>query len=219
LTAESPALIDHALPHMLDQYEFTVRGDKELIDNAECVVIEAADKHTIWLDPRLGYAVRKRDLFQDGLHTLTFACRDFIQLDDGLWLPRHIDWFDIGSEVAGDGAPRVRMLRTSMDVNRIELNRPEHEALFEADFAPGTVVMNMDVAESDGKTNADRKPGDTIPTVAYNQPADEADLDEVISIAKTGSPPAGRSSRWVTYFILANLILIFAIVLLILRRR
>lgn len=205
------------IPEVFKTAAFAVAPQPETVDGAACVVVAAAGAQKLWLDPSKGFAVRKRELYQDGEHTFTILCQEHEQVAPGVWLPRLVTWLSIGPKSAPEDLRGKPMLQTDARVRRLEVNRTEHDALFQVKVPPGSPVLDETLTGLD-PTQVSMKGGNQSPTLSYVQPVNEADLESVISKAKAASDGAaaeGRRSR----FLVINLILIGLVVTAVLGRK
>ncbi len=128
----------------------------------------------VWLDPKLGYAVRKREtLYSPGVPAEIRRCMDFEEGPPGFWLPRTIWWERCGPPKAPApyaGKPLARYVYTvsSLTVNDVP------DALFELKIEPGWQVVDTSrLPPIDGVAQP----------IHYTMPADESDVEEVIATA------------------------------------
>jgi hypothetical protein len=68
--------------------DYKVRAQLEEIDGAKCHVVERPGHDVLWIDPKCGFQVRRRTLFQQSGQTLSeFRATDFRERVPGVWLP------------------------------------------------------------------------------------------------------------------------------------
>lgn len=147
---------------LADQPEWTTTADSESIDGFSCVVIQNEEKDKIWLDPKLGYACRRREMKDDlGRPVREWQHSDFKEFVPGLWLPKkqtHIFFFTADSPKLV-GTPRLR-----------EKNR-----LVKASFALlQDTLFDVPIPEENGIVI------DTIRDVTYELHPHEMSNDELI---------------------------------------
>jgi hypothetical protein len=183
------------IPEMFKTGTFVVAQQKENVDGADCVVVAAEGRQKLWLDPQKGYVVRKRELYnKDGEHTFTIHCREFESVTPDLWLPRHVTWLTIGPKTAPEEYRGKPLLQTDVQVRRLEVNQPAHDALFEFKVPPGTQVVDETITGED-TSKLTFEAGQESPTISYIQPVNDADLESVIAEAKARheqKEPVGR---------------------------
>jgi hypothetical protein len=133
---------DYWIPDALERNhdKYRVLPNRETWDGAECLVLEWAGRDRLWIDPALGYAIRRREFRRtDGVMRDRVFFRDFQIVSDELWLPRLIereqycskeDPRSLQNQVSG-----VRTLRVqSLEIVTV----PEHD--FIVDVPPGVHV-------------------------------------------------------------------------------
>jgi hypothetical protein len=70
---------------------YRLLAQREAVDGADCVVLDWPGRDRIWLDPALGYAIRKREFqWTSGTMRDRLVSRDFQVVAENLWLPRAI---------------------------------------------------------------------------------------------------------------------------------
>jgi hypothetical protein len=176
------------LPGLLGRGEFKLQPGKETIDGQPCVVLVSAQNDRVWLDPSLGYAIRKRERFhpETGALKERWHNTEFREVLPGLWLPWswHVD--RCPSHLAPADVRGKPLLRYGSQVKTLELNNVP-DSLFELKFDPGTSVMDTTLKPA---TKEGPEP------VGYVQPADPSQLDEVIHKALGKTPPSSALSWW-----------------------
>jgi len=93
------------LPDLFERWSYSVSGDTEKVDGAECLVLTGKPQLTItvgevtqtmdyddrlWLDPGHGLAIRRRDIRMQGRFVRTVNS-DFYEVLPGFWLPKNIE--------------------------------------------------------------------------------------------------------------------------------
>jgi hypothetical protein len=155
---------------------YKVQAGWEEVDGHRCAVVTRGKEEKLWLDPRLNYGIRRRELSdpESGLTQDIFHNQDFVELPPGVWLPKTCVWERCappGAPVALRGKP---LARWTLTISKIHLNDVP-DALFSLKIAPGTIVMD---------TTALPPPKDgTFQPVLYPMPADESVLDKTIEDA------------------------------------
>ena len=197
----------------------TVIGNDE-VDGQTCVVVDIPQAATgsggmkLWLDPQLGFALRKRQYFaSDGTVAVESEFRDFTNVIADTWLPRNVV-----RRFAGN-AELPNPYEISVQVSRIEVNQPSHESYFEHRPPPGSQVVDETLTQLDEQGNPVGDRG----SVNYVQPMDEKDLEKVIREAqryqKRAEGTDGRTFRWRMQMIVANLALLAMLVVVFWWRR
>lgn len=177
----------HDLPTLLRTGGFAVTQKDAVVDGAACLLAESPGVQKIWLDPALHYAVRRREVYQNGVTESVITCRQFKQVPDSeTWLPASVSW------TTYEGGKVAQQL--DLTLRRAEVNKPSHDALFQIDAKPGSLVIDETLASDGSKVS--REAGTRTPSVSYTQPANPADLDAVVAKAKETHDAGRRSTRW-----------------------
>jgi hypothetical protein len=133
----------------------TVRSEPELVDGHQCVVVDWAGelRKVLWLDPSIGYAIRKRELYYANTDLLMWRTMivDFFAARDGMSWPRKAT----SEYFAGPDAParlhNVALVAYDYDVSRLALNNVPDE-LFELKIPPGIPVVDFANGRDDPNT-------------------------------------------------------------------
>lgn len=92
--------------------KWQVVNELEKIDGAPCVVLKDRDVDTIWLDPKLGFACRQRQIaFWNGDPGLHYRMTEFKESVDGLWLPMKVVVTAYGHPDSSDREERGKVRR------------------------------------------------------------------------------------------------------------
>jgi hypothetical protein len=204
------------IPEMFEVAKFTLTNDV-VVDGAPCVLLEAPEYQRLWLDPKLGFAVRKREMLEGKGVAMSMQFSEFAELVPGVWLPHRIEQERIGTSQLPESYVGKPIIRTTIRVTKIEANKPEHETYFKPKPKPGSFVNDARLKPigSDGKPVATDKPV----VIGYIQPASDEDLDEVIRAAEKGAgmrieqSTTGHQGDW--WIIGANIIIFVGVMLLI----
>lgn len=187
----------HRIPDLFRTAAFTVSPAREVVDGAPCVVVSAPGAHKLWLDPALRYAVRKREVYADGVLQYAVVCRGH-ELVPGtdLWLPRSVTQFIAAPPTAPPEYRGKFLQQLDMTVRRVEVNKPGHDAVFDLKVRSGSMVADETLASAD-PTRIPNRGGERSRAVSYTQPANPADLDAVIQQAKENydKRQSGKSRR------------------------
>lgn len=138
------------LPESLerDAARYRITSQTEDIDGASCILVERAGVDRIWVDPSLGFVVRKRELFfgpdfpAQTLDRITYN-RDFVEAKPGLWLPKTqvIDYFPNPKYEKQEIWGKLTC-RTTMISSRIEFDRLGDD-FFAIEVPKGTNVNDL----------------------------------------------------------------------------
>lgn len=201
------------LPEIMEVTPFTIKGEREMVDGAACLLLESPGFQRLWLDPKLGYAARRREVLDGDQPLMDVQASDFAEVVSDVWMPRRViartmGWGRMPAEYLGKPLSQL-----AMQVERFQANDPKLDDYFIPKPPPGSYVVNKTIAPLD----ADMKPmGKTSDTgIMYIQPADSARLDEVVENARIRAgmrledvASAGRR-RWV---VLGSIIVLSAAV-------
>jgi len=171
--AATGALILESVPTFIAREECQTERVLESFDGRPCVVLKKSGEETLWLDPQMNYAVRKREVLYVGSGLLRARLRnsDFVQISPGLWLPRNCDLDYCAPPGAPEGIKGIPLLRSSLRVRRLSVNDVP-DSRFVIHVNPGTLVADSTVERlSHGKP---------VTTLVYSLPADQNELDRVI---------------------------------------
>ncbi len=197
---------DQRIPDLLASGNFRVTATDK-VEGVPCITVSWPKRETIYLDPKLGYALRRREYFDadSGLLTNLLTNKDFVEVRPGLWLPKTC-WADrCAPSSAAPGHRGEPMIRHMALVHSLTINKVP-DSLFELEIEPGSVVVDGTSKPADGKTN---------PLIDYVMPADKSHADRAVADAlrrgsglKTTSPVA----KWIVAgnVILVVLLCVFA---------
>lgn len=136
---------DYWLPEALSRnaVEYHVLPQRQTIDGAECLVLERPKRDRLWLDPALGYAIRRRDFRRpDGTLRDRVLLKNFAEAAPALWLPQLI----VHEQYCGPGDPpdlqnKVSGVRT-LQVNELKV-APLPDEQFIVPIPEGARVSDM----------------------------------------------------------------------------
>jgi len=192
LPKDNAVRLENRLPDMLASGAYAISPILEEVSGHSCVLVKSMSQ-SIWLDPKLGFAVRRRVWrHRDGKPVYEIVANQFEEiLPEILWLPRTVLSRQYGiTEMAEGRYAGVPIHESVIEITNIEVNLPEHEMYFSLDVPPGNWVTDMVTTplDSNGKEVALSRDKNTIPSISYLQPADQADLDQVIQEARLKKP-------------------------------
>ena len=183
--------------------DYTVVG-REPLDGVVCLVLDQTDQRRYWLDPALGYAIRRVDSFipgkkrAPGSRRSSVTMSDFREVKPGLWLPWAItEELEFSTE---SGPPDLRgqpALRRTLAVESIEFDKLT-DAFFEVPIPADTMVH------------------DNIRNIQYRNQKDGIPFASAIGYAQQqpGRRPVGK-----VFFVVANLLLAVVLAWFYLSRR
>ena len=153
------------------------------VDGATCVVATVTETgQRYFLDPKLGYALRRIVVERDGILASTITCGDFVQVVAGVWMPRRIesrpvpDPKGVPAEYAGKSIYGYEVVVTKLQANGTGLDK-----LLTAKIPAGSKVLDITVPplQADG-TPRPQEDATVTPYVHYVQPADGKDIDAAV---------------------------------------
>ncbi len=149
---------------------FEIVAEAEELDGHVCVVVvQKKDGHRYWLDPQLGYAVRKHIQYfpASAVPHRIWVNDQFREVAPGLWLPQHAVYDRCGPPGAPTEYRGVGLHRHEYTIDKLTVNQQE-DVLAAMRFQPGVMVYDdrykMEV--EDGKTM----------TLGYIMPAEESQV-------------------------------------------
>jgi hypothetical protein len=180
--------------------DVTIVPTSETVNGVESIAVEAGDQK-IWLAPKMNFMIVRRIWkWSDGAPAFAVDASEFVELENGLWLPNMVKSTQYGAAGIGSGewAGKPVYSRTHRLTN-VEVDLPDHLALLRASPEPGEMVVDHTLGALDESGNAvplePLVPGQ-IPSVSYTVPADKGSLDSAIQAAqrKAASRPAPPAS-------------------------
>jgi hypothetical protein len=211
----------NSLPGLIAHVTCKVLADPEVVDGAPCVLIEWTDdyswydldlvlrseqrRHVLCCDPKIGYSVRRHDLYFPVPHGQLLAERTllstFVEVTPGVWLPRLCLWERFAPPEAPDDLHNSPLIRYRYEVGEIHANDIS-DNLFTPTIPAGTFVNDK----------RHMKDGHSI---CYTMPASQQELDTVVQALLKGTdfvPPQAPRSLWRRYrtggLVLLNLLFI-----------
>jgi hypothetical protein len=151
-SAEADLKVAIHLRFVMDNPHYSLLADTAEVDGHPCHVVESPGVDRLWLDPALGYAIRKREIYDGtgGVRHRTsvkaFQQCDVIGKDNeraSIWMPIRIsnDYEADDASEASDGVAKLR--NADIVVERISVNGVD-DLRFEFVPPPGTVIYDRD---------------------------------------------------------------------------
>jgi hypothetical protein len=200
------------LPDVFRLGPYSVEPALQLVNGFACVVVAWPGRDKLWLDPKVGFALRRRELLdpEGGSLMERWHNHDFVEGDRGIWLPKvcHVD--RCGSRLAPAAYRGKPLLRYVFTVTKLGLNNVP-DSLFTLDFRPGTFVADANILP------AKEGEGDFV---TYVIPADRSKLDEAVQEAIAQRAQFQGRRWWTSAFVWGTTIIVVACLglLLVLRR-
>jgi hypothetical protein len=198
---------DYFLPFALDNatLDWSVRPTLELIDGVECHVLKSKFKQGIWIDPKTGYGMRFREIYQriDGKPSDQWPLMTRHRFDsyqkvaDAVWLPQRIEILAYYSARAPANLWNRANYHITHEAKKLGVNEQVEDGLFKLTFPAGTLV------------------NDLVRKRLFRIGKADEELD--LLVAESEQVLAGPVSRWRRWsIILASLVGMLAIILIVL---
>lgn len=215
------------IPEMFSAATFTVAQDEEVIDGHRCVRVESMGYQRLYLDPALGFAVRRCDAWFEGELTYTAEYSDFIELLSELWLPRRITRYRLGTGKTPAHRKGARLVKREYTIKELEVNKSRHADYFILTPPAGAVVVDKRVRPLKEAPNVKPAANGAKRVIAYVQPADAKDVERAIEEARVADSMGlqmsqmkqATSGRWKLVIAAVNIVLLLVAVHVIRRRR
>lgn len=172
-------------PQALAEPGYTLLAEREMIDGANCVVVESKNAVKLWLDPDRGYVVMRRHLWRDGQKAFEFEYSNIEEIAAGAWMPLRVELYWIASAAFPEEFVGQRTGRSVYTIARREVNETAHADLKWSVPSPGDAVFDSVLPPLDdmGQPIA-LEPGPFNPSVFYRQPPDGVDPRPTIKEAQ-----------------------------------
>jgi hypothetical protein len=132
------------LHEALVQPGYTISADMKMVDDHPCWLIERPGLDKIWIDPSVGYQIRRREWYfgTPAVISSIYTCGDFAETESG-WLPRRASrlLFDLREPTHSDRPPILN--ESHLVVSSVRVNSVPDRA-FEYVPEPGTLIENKD---------------------------------------------------------------------------
>ncbi|MFH1300949.1 MAG: hypothetical protein ABIK07_07780, partial [Planctomycetota bacterium] len=187
LPKDNTKRLKNNFPHMLATGAYSLSPKLHDISGHPCVLVESVSQ-SIWIDPQFGFAVRRRVWrHHDDKTIYEIEADQFEEILPGLlWLPHTVLARQYGvTEIAEGRFAGVPLFENVTEITKVEVNSAEHEKYFSLEVPPGNWVNDLTLSALDRNGNEIPVPGDS--NVSYIQPADQADLEQVIREARLES--------------------------------
>ena len=216
------------LPDLLAKGNWRVVAENELLDGAECLVIESSETNKLWLDPKIGYAVRRWT--KELPYKADYHYQNHRHVVGVFYAPQSITSVNFGIKPLPDEYLGKVVVRHQLNLSRIEVNQPISTEEFQLIPPEGAWVFDTtgDSPKGADSPNAIGMVDDAEQSVNYIQPANPADVPKAINESKARqgiSNPAANSSpispgtRNVMWWIIGANLVLFAIIGLFYARR
>jgi hypothetical protein len=147
LSAAVAGIANVELKARIELPDFQVLAAQEQVDGSWCHVIEQPGGARLWIDPEIGFGVRRREVYVG--RPLTLASRyelsDFRERS-GVWIPWKVSRTQFLTDLR-TGAANALILHTAATVVRVEVNETP-EAFFRFEPPAGTLVKNRDTGKN-----------------------------------------------------------------------
>ncbi len=149
-SSAADARIAAHLRFALKNPHYSLEDHMEPVDGRPCYVVQHPGVDRLWLDPAVGFAIRRREFYDEGgMTVLRRSATDFQEYDvidpagqrRAIWLPTRLAVEYRSDETPGDGS--VPMAKEDFRVEKLSLNDVQ-----DSDFLftppPGTLVYDRD---------------------------------------------------------------------------
>jgi hypothetical protein len=112
--------------------------ERETVEGLACVKITAdGGKDTLWICPERGYSLVRRiwEPTSADQRRVEYRCRDFTQVEPGIWLPKSCDGLI-------ETADRASSRSFQMKVVHLAVNESVPKEMFEPTYPPGTQILD-----------------------------------------------------------------------------
>lgn len=161
----------------------------------------AFDKNTVWLAPKLNYALVKLQSTVEGHLVWEIDGEEYKNWGDDFWFPTRFTATSYGYANAEIHPPKYLdkpISKTRTVVSKLQINDPVDEKFFTHGPEATDLVMDEMLAKEIGV----QKEGRSIPSVGYQAPSNSADLEKTrdVAIARAASAVAARNATRARYF-------------------
>ncbi len=186
----------------------------DVVEGQKCALLSSPSLK-LWLDPSLGYAVRRREVYIENKLVFVVKADRIEPVAADVWIPRMITLESVGNpRNMYDGALEgVTTYINRVSISRFTLNPPMKDDDFVITPKAGEWVNDLSkkvVGASDGALG-----------VSYLQPADPGRLDEVVAAAQSRRPSSNSNNFPPMYvlFLAFNGALVVALLVFVVSRR
>jgi hypothetical protein len=112
------------------------------------VGLESRGRDTLWIDHQHGFCLRRRVFFRrtgpkdPGCLDNVVICKDFVEADKGIWLPKLCYRLDYTTQLEPEHLRGKLTAVNKVTVSDLQVNNVP-DALFEITFPPGTEVQDL----------------------------------------------------------------------------
>ncbi len=136
-------------PHeVLARPDCRVLPSQEPVDGHWCHVVQVADVEKLWFDAAIGFALRRRDLYEAKSErpTVRYELSDFRENPSKTWMPWRLRRLIHGEPQAGSTEPSIKS-DTLAVVRKFEVNQVPAD-LFQFTPPAGTLVQDRDTKKT-----------------------------------------------------------------------
>lgn len=163
------------LAEMLVKKPYEIVAESEVVGDVQCIVIEYPSHDKIWVDRKIEYGIRMREISdpETGILVSRVSNTDFEQVADGIWLPRTSVRELCGPASSPEPYRGSPLVRYTLTVTQIRINDVP-DSRFTFSISAGTTIFDGTVLPvKDGKNQY----------VSYVMPAKERDVGRAIDRA------------------------------------
>jgi hypothetical protein len=192
------------LPTALEiaECEWKVQPTVEIVDGAECHVLESNQHQRIWVDPAIGFAVRFREIrfdvpgrpSKDWPLSSRFAFQDYRREDD-IWLPTKVEVVSYPTTRAPENLWNQPTMKAVYTVDKLAVNDSVQDSLFKLTYPKGTMVY------------------DKVAKRAYRIGDNNEELDYIVEQGSAQFVPQGsQTKRW--FFVVLNIVVVVGLIVI-----
>lgn len=120
--------------------DFVVLPEQEQVDGVWCHVVDCAGSQKLWVDPQIGFGLRRKEMYKPGRQFLAeYSYTEFIEPVAGVWLPKRCMRL---TNPFGSGDMK---LETAVSVVEVVVNEQVVDADFDLEVPPGTIVLGKGI--------------------------------------------------------------------------
>lgn len=121
-----------------DYKDYVVLPEQEQVDGAWCHVVDCAGRLKLWIDPQLGFALRRKTMFRPGgVFLADYALGKFEKAAPDLWIPWEC------KRLTNPFGVDALKLETVISVEKLSVIDQVTDHDFNIDVAPGTIVTGL----------------------------------------------------------------------------
>ncbi len=191
----------YRIADLAKEKKLTLLSEAEVVNGHTCLKL-AFDNNTVWLAPKLNYALVKLQSTKEGHIIWVVEGEDYKNWGSDFWFPNQFTATSYGYPNPEIHPPKYLdkpISRVLTRVSKLQINDQADEKFFTHGPEATDLVMDEMLAKEIGE----QKEGRNIPSVGYQAPADPAELEKVRNeaiardAARVAAVKASRVRYWV----------------------